>query len=128
MADTTTPKKILIVEDESSLIKALSAVFHKAGFEVETSSDGIEALQKLEHFKPDLILLDILMPRMNGFEFLEKIKQHENLKQIPALIYSNYMTDEYTKKGLCLGALEYIGKTDITLSELIEIIKKHINA
>lgn len=120
-------KKILIIEDEPTLVKALRVVFRNANFEMETSSDGVEALEKITKFTPDLILLDILMPRMNGFEFLEKLNQREEFKHIPVLIYSNYVTEEYKKRGLYLGALEYIGKTDITLSELIAIIKKYIN-
>ncbi|KKU33350.1 MAG: Response regulator receiver protein [Candidatus Azambacteria bacterium GW2011_GWB1_46_27] len=66
------------------------------------------------------------MPRMNGFIFLEKIKQDKNLKNIPVIIFSNYTTTEYVKKGLSLGAVDFIGKTSITLNELINKINGHL--
>ncbi|KKU21555.1 MAG: two component transcriptional regulator, winged helix family, two-component system, OmpR family, response regulator VicR [Candidatus Azambacteria bacterium GW2011_GWC1_46_13] len=118
--------KILLVEDEQNLVKALDIVFNKAGFEVTASFDGVDALDKLKQTNPDIILLDVLMPRMNGFIFLEKIKQDKNLKNIPVIIFSNYTTTEYVKKGLSLGAVDFIGKTSITLNELINKINGHL--
>lgn len=118
--------KILLVEDEQNLVKALNIVFDKAGFEVTASFDGVDALDKLKQTNPDIILLDVLMPRMNGFIFLEKIKQDKNLKSIPVIIFSNYSTPEYVKKGLSLGAVDFIGKTSITLNELINKINSHL--
>src|SRR3989344_3549721 len=81
---------------------------------------------QLKQTNPDIILLDVLMPRMNGFIFLEKIKQDKNLKNIPVIIFSNYTTTEYVKKGLSLGAVAFIRKTSITLNELINKINGYL--
>lgn len=119
--------KILIIEDDKSLIKALGIAFSVADFSVTTVSNGLEALDKIKRSKPDVILLDILMPKLNGFSFLEQIRQNEKIKDIPVIIFSNYGGDEYIKKGQQLGVIEYIEKTSITMSELTEKIKKYFN-
>lgn len=120
-------RKILIVEDEIPLVKALEGKFARAGFAVEVALDGIEALKKLKTSKPDLILLDMLLPRMDGFEFLEKLKKDKDLKDIPVVIFSNLTQESDMERGLSLGALEYIDKSKITIKGLVDKVGKYLN-
>ena len=122
-----TSKKILIVEDEI-IIKILKIKFELSGFQVDTAQDGAEAMVKLNQSQPDIILLDILMPKMNGFEFLEKIKKDERFKDIPVVIFSNLNAPSDIEKSKALGVLEYILKTDVTISELAEAVEKYLKS
>ncbi len=116
--------KILVAEDDKFLANAYRLKLVKAGFEVEVVSDGNELLSKLETFKPDLILLDLIMLVKDGFTVLAELKKGEH-KSIPVIIASNLGQSEDIKKGLSLGAIDYIVKSDTSLDELIEKINKH---
>lgn len=115
-------KKILIVEDNADLTDAYELVFGKEGFDVKTAYDGKQALELLKTFTPDIILLDIMMPYMNGFEFLQRI--HSSNQHARVVINSNLTQDAEIKKGLELGAVKYLRKSDHTVFELVEEIKK----
>lgn len=115
-------KKVLIVEDDTYLANAYRVKLTKAGFEVKNAFDGQEALDILQTYTPDIILLDIVMPRKDGFATLEEIKANEKWKNIPVILASNLGQREDREKGMSLGAVEFFTKTDFTLNNLIEKI------
>lgn len=112
-------KKILVVEDDTYLANAYRVKLTKAGFEVKNASDGDEALDILKTFNPDLILLDIVMPKKDGFVTLQEIKANEKWKNIPVILASNLGQREDREKGMKLGATEFFVKTDFTLNDLV---------
>ena len=119
-------RKILLVEDEKLLIDLYKKELEKEGFEVEVAENGIEAEKKLKSQKFDLVLLDILMPKMSGDELLEKIKKERFTEKVPFIVISNFDTPEIRKKVGYLGAKKYILKTDLTPKKLVEIVKKEL--
>ncbi|MBI2049376.1 response regulator [Candidatus Roizmanbacteria bacterium] len=120
-------KKILVVEDDNFLANAYRVKLNKAGFEVKNAYDGIEALSVLRTYIPDLILLDIVMPKKDGFATLEEIKKQDQLKNIPVILASNLGQKEDMDRGLKLGAIEFFVKTEFSLNNLIEKINKILN-
>lgn len=120
-------KKILIVEDDNFLANAYRVKLTKAGFEVKNAFDGIEAINALQTFIPDLILLDIVMPRKDGFATLKELKENEQFKNIPVILASNLGQKEDMDRGLKLGAVDFFVKTDFTLNNLIEKINILLN-
>lgn len=121
-------KKILVVEDDIYLANAYRVKLTKAGFEVKNAYDGDEALNVLQAFTPDLILLDIVMPQKDGFTTLKEIKANEKLKDIPVILASNLGQKEDRETGMKLGAYDFFIKTDFTLNNLIEKINNIIQA
>ncbi|MDF1498122.1 MAG: response regulator [Patescibacteria group bacterium] len=119
-------KKIMIVEDDRFLLKAYEIKFQQLNFDVVVAMNGNEGLKLAEKEVPSLILLDLMLPKMNGFEFLKKIKSDERLKEIPIIAVSNLGQKSDKDKALSLGAKEYLIKTDFTLEEIGEKIKKYI--
>lgn len=121
-----TQKKIAVVEDDEILLKALNIELLSDAYEVVSAKDGEIGLELIRKEKPDLILLDILLPKMNGFEVLEKIKKDEKTKNIPVIILSNLGQDADIEKGMKLGAKDYHVKASTDLSELSEKIEKYL--
>jgi len=121
-------KKILIIEDDPFLSEMYAAKFIENGFEVEVSSDGKSGLAKIEDFRPDLVLLDIVLPKMDGFEMLKKVKEKEELKEIPIVLLTNLGQKNEVEKGIALGAKEYIIKAHFTPTAVVakvnEILSK----
>jgi DNA-binding response OmpR family regulator len=115
--------KILIVEDDKFLRLLLERKLKNENFEVVGAEDGEEALEKIVTEKPDLILLDIILPKKSGFTVLEEINKDENLKRIPVFIISNLGQPEDIERGKNLGAKEYFVKAGLSLEELIKKIK-----
>lgn len=111
---------VLLVEDDELILKAMKSEFVKSGFVVKTATDGVQALKTLSTWIPSAVVLDILMPKKNGYEVLEKIKSEEALKGMPVLIASNLSQESDLQKGSKLSAAEFFVKSDIALSELIE--------
>ena len=117
-------KKIFIVEDEAALLYALEAKLRLEGFEVEVAADGEEALQRLKSYKPDLIILDIILPKMDGWEVLQQIRTNVKLTGVPVVIVTN-LTDKHSRdKGVELGAVNFLVKSDFDLEELVKKIKE----
>lgn len=117
------PKKILLIEDEKILIDLYRDGFTEAGFEMSVSLTAEEGLKAAKKEKPDLIILDILLPRENGIFFLEQFKKDPKIRSIPVVVLSNLDDPETRKKALKLGVKDYLIKTDYTPHELIEKIK-----
>lgn len=117
-------KSILLVEDDVFMLEILSEKLSKSGFDVNIAKDGEECIKVLESLKPDIILLDILMPKMDGIEVLRKVKVSLELSSIPVLVLSNLGQKEEVDRALGLGAKDYIVKSNFTTKEIVEKIKK----
>ena len=116
-------KKILIAEDESALREVLHDRFEKSGYEVEVAKDGAEVMPMVQKIKPDIILLDLVMPKKNGFEVLAELKAHPDYKVIPVIVISNLGGDEDIKKSLTLGAVDYFVKAQHPMKEIVEKVE-----
>ncbi len=121
------PKKILLVEDDPFLIDIYNTKLVDSGFEVEVAKKGDLALKKIEKVKPDLVLLDIVLPGMDGWEVLRKINEEDKGKSCKVVILSNLGQKEEVDKGLEMGALEYFIKAHYTPDEITKKIKKILN-
>ena len=117
-------EKILLIEDEKILLEMYSFKFSKDGFKVIQAKDGEDGLRLASKEKPNLILLDIIMPKMDGFTVLKKLKEGEATKEIPVILLTNLGQNEDMKKGLNLGALDYLVKANHTPTQVVEKIKK----
>ena len=117
-------KKILVIEDEQILLRALNVELLSQGFEVLSAKDGETGLRLINEEKPGLVLLDLILPKMHGFEVLKAIKSNEDTREIPVIILSNLGQDSDIKKGLELGAEGYFIKASTDLSELSKKINK----
>jgi len=116
-------QKILVVEDDKFLSSALRVKLEKSGFEVKTALDGQEGIEVLAAFTPDIILLDLIMPRKDGFAVLEYLKNSDALKKIPVIIISNLGQKDDIDRGMRLGARDYFIKSEIPLAEVVVKIK-----
>lgn len=117
-------KKILIVEDDPFISQMYKDKLRKEGYNVSIAQSGKEGLDFLKENKPDLILLDIVMPEMNGFEMLELAKKDKEIKNIPIILLTNLGQKEDIEKGLKLGADAYLIKAHFTPSEVIEKLEE----
>ena len=120
------PKKILIIEDEKIMLDLLERKLKLEGYEVFTASDGRAGLEEMRRVKPDLILLDIVMPRMGGLEVMEEMGKEKSLKEIPVIVISNSGQPVEIDKARALGAKDWLIKTEFDPQEVIEKVKKQI--
>ena len=118
--------KILIIEDDKFLRELIARKLTDENYEVEEAIDGEEGMKKVKTTKSDLILLDLILPGIDGFEVLSKIKEDPSLASIPIIILSNLGQREDVEKGLKLGAVDYLVKAHFTLDEIIAKIKKFL--
>jgi len=116
-------KKILFIEDEPTLQKTLGRALEQEGFEILSALDGKIGIKKAKENKPDLILLDLILPKMDGFEVLKHLKENEETKNIPVIILTNLENAEDIEKALSLGATTYLVKANYDLEEVIDKIK-----
>ena len=117
--------KILVAEDDKYLVRVYQTKFTKAGFEVRIGADGEEAEKILQTFMPDIILLDLMMPKKDGFEVLKDLKASEKFKNIPVIVTSNLAQPEDKQKALAMGANEYIVKSDIPIQGIVQKLQQY---
>lgn len=117
-------KKVLLVEDDPFLVDIYSTKFKESGFEIEVVQKGDEAFDKVKEIKPDIILLDILLPGTSGWDILKKIREDKKLKDIKVVILSNLGEEGEVEKGVFLGADKYIVKAYYTPAEVVKEVKK----
>lgn len=115
-------KKVLVVDDEPSIVKLVQVKLVKEGFEVVTAFNGQEALEKARNERPDLILLDVMMPKMSGHDVCAELKKDTTLKNIPVIMLTAVGEFEQQLKGLEIGAVEYITKP-FNPKQLVELIR-----
>jgi DNA-binding response OmpR family regulator len=115
--------KILIIEDDRFLRELMVRKLKMENLEVVEAEDGAEGLKKIKEEKPDLVLLDLILPEMDGFEVLEQKRKDEEIKNIPVIILSNLGQKEEIDRGLQLGAKDFLVKAHFSPSEIVEKIK-----
>lgn len=119
-------KSILLIEDDPFLIDIYVTKLGEAGFSVEVANDGQTALRNLEEKKPDMVILDIVLPKIDGWEILRKINSTPKLKDLKVIILSNLGQKEEVEKGINLGSIKYLIKAHYTPSEVVQEIKEII--
>ena len=118
--------KILFVEDESALQKTMNEILQQEGFEVLSAYDGKTGLETAQKEKPDLILLDLILPKMEGFEVLEHLKADEGTKQIPVIVLTNLEGVGDVDRALSMGATTYLVKANYELEEVVRKIRESL--
>ncbi len=116
-------KKVLIVDDEQDLVTLFSDVLESAGFVTEPAYDGSEVMALVKKDKPDLVLLDIKMPRVDGFEVLKSLRADPETKDVKIIMLSNMQGQEYVDNATSLGADDYWYKMNTHLLDLVEKVK-----
>ncbi|RBI69307.1 two-component system response regulator [Vreelandella sulfidaeris] len=114
--------KVLVVDDEPNIVLSLEFLMEQAGFEVVTAEDGEQALARVKDDQPDLLLLDISLPGISGFDVLERLRSEEATAQLPIIMLTAHGRDVEREKGMALGADDYITKPFSTQS-LVEKVK-----
>ncbi|MBI4079471.1 MAG: response regulator [Candidatus Levybacteria bacterium] len=128
MKPSDNTSKILIVDDEEMLLKALSDKFSTEGFTVISAKDGQDGLQSALREHPDVILLDVIMPKMDGVTMLKKLREDEWGKNVPVIILTNLSSIDKTYIPSDDKVYDYLVKTDWTLDELVEKVKEKLAA
>jgi len=123
MVGKTLKVKILVVEDEKVLNQIYKDKLNSSGFEVFTAFDGDEAIDMFNKNKPNLVLLDVMIPKKNGYEVLEEIRESEEGKDTPVIMVSNLSQDEDIKKAKDLGVNDFLLKSNIKISDMMDKIK-----
>jgi DNA-binding response OmpR family regulator len=121
-----TKKGILLIEDDEFLAELYATKLNLEGFEVALANTGEKGLKMIKDKKPDLVLLDIILPKMDGFEILKNVKADPGLKNIPIILLTNLSQKDEVKKGLELGAVDYLIKAHFMPSEVVKKIKNVI--
>ena len=119
-------KKILLVEDDTTLQETLGQVLRGEGFEVFQALDGEEGFKLASEKKPDLILLDLVLPKMSGFDVLKQLKETEEIKHIPVIVLTNLGSPEDIQKALYAGATTYLLKASYELDDVLAKVKKSL--
>jgi chemosensory pili system protein ChpA (sensor histidine kinase/response regulator) len=115
---------VMVVDDSLTVRKITSRMLTREGYEVATAKDGVDALQQLQEIKPDCILLDVEMPRMDGFEFARNVRADAGTKAIPIVMITSRTADKHRKHALELGVNEYMGKP-YQEDQLLALIRRY---
>ncbi len=118
--------KILIAEDEEILLDVLKEKFENENFKVFSASNGEEVLPLVKKVMPDIILLDILMPKVNGIDVLTLLKSDSDLAKIPVIMLTNLSEDTKIKEALGIGAVDYMVKTQHPINEVVEKVNQYV--
>ncbi|MFH1598479.1 MAG: response regulator [Patescibacteria group bacterium] len=116
-------QKILLIEDEKMLAEMYRTKFAKEGYKIDLAFDGDEGIRAAKAEKPDIILLDIILPKLDGFLVLKELKDDPVTKNIPVVLLSNLGQDEDIKKGKSLGANDYFVKANHTPAEIVDKVR-----
>ena len=116
--------KILLIDDDTVLLKLYSTKLNADGHQVQTATNGEAGLVLVGTFKPDIILLDLLMPKLNGFTFIETLNRQPITKAIPKIIFSSVANQEQINRLKTLGVTTYLNKIDTTPTQLVNIINQ----
>ena len=123
---TESKKRVLIVEDDEHISKVYEIKLAKEGIEVSVARDGDEAVTKINAEKPDIILLDLMIPKKDGFAVLEEIKKVPALAKIPVIVLSNLGQQSDQERAIALGANEYLIKVDYPIQDVIDKVKGYL--
>jgi DNA-binding response OmpR family regulator len=120
-------KKILFVEDEPNLQKAIGELLKQEGYQIFGAFDGAEGLEIAKKEKPNLILLDLILPKKDGFEVLKELKADKDLKDTPVIILTNLEGTGDVEKALDLGATTYLVKANYELDDILKLVKSNLS-
>jgi DNA-binding response OmpR family regulator len=118
--------KILVVEDDKFLREMISRKLEKEGYDVYQAIDGEKGEEKIKEVKPDIVLLDLILPGIDGFEVLERVKKDPEVAEVPIIILSNLGQKSEVERGLNLGAVDFLIKAHFTPAEIVRKIKEII--
>ncbi len=116
-------KKVLLVEDDKMILDMYTLKFTQEGYEVTQAENGKDGLEAAKKMVPDIVLLDIILPQMDGFTVLKSLKADPKLKDIPVVLLTNLGQDGDVKKGIELGAVDYLIKANFTPSQVVDKVK-----
>lgn len=116
-------QRILLIEDDKMLLDMYAGKFIREGYEIMTAENGSEGLKLAKEQKPDLILLDIILPKLDGFSALKEIRKDETIKNTPVILLTNLGQDQDIQKGKALGADDYFVKANHTPTEVVEKVR-----
>jgi len=119
-------KSVLIVEDEGAMQRALKNKLENAGYSVMTAADGTEALEQMRSGKPDLVLLDLIMPKLDGISVLREVKADEALKAIPVIILTNLSSGDKVAEAMQLGTFDFLVKANYSLDDVLGKVQERI--
>lgn len=122
--DETIGKSVLIIDDDMTLREMYDEYLKASGFLVVTAQDGEEGLQQAKQSKPSAILLDLMMPKMNGIEVLRRLKADDELKSIPVIVFTALIQDLEKQESFAAGASEYVVKTEVTPKSILTKIQE----
>ena len=117
--------RVLLVDDDPAIVRLLELNFRFEGFEVETASRGEEALQKASAVRPDAIVLDVMMPGVDGWEVVERLRDDPALAETPVVFLSARAKDEDRTRGYALGVVDYVTKP-FDVAELVDVVRRHL--
>jgi len=118
--------KILMIEEDRFLRKIYRDKFSRLDFDFLEATNGEEGLNKIIYEKPDLVILDLMLPKKNGFDVLIDIKRNKNTQSIPVIILSNLGQESDIKRGISLGAEDYLVKTEVSLSDVVDRVREQL--
>jgi len=119
-------KKILVIEDDEMISSMYKTKFEDNGYIVFTANNGVEGLEIAKRERPDIIMLDIILPQLDGFSVLKELKENSETKEVPVVMLTNLGTEEDKEKGDRLGAAGYLVKANLTPAEVSKEIKKYL--
>jgi CheY-like chemotaxis protein len=119
---------VLIVEDDPLMLRMYQKIFTFEKFDVEVAKDGEEGLEKVKKLKPTIVLLDVMMPKLNGFQVLEKLKVDPDTKGIPVVMLTNLASEKDAENAMLKGAVKYIVKSQYEPKQITDMVKEIITA
>lgn len=119
--------KVLIIDDDPFILDMYVLKFKESGFNIETAHDGKDGLKQIDSYHPDIILLDVVMPAMDGFDVLQELKKKAMSPQPKVILLTNLGQKEDVDRGMQLGADDYIIKAHFTPSEVVDKVRKSLN-
>ncbi|NCF75390.1 MAG: response regulator [Xanthomonadaceae bacterium] len=119
-------KKVLLIEDDEMLLDMYNLKFLESGFDVVKARNGLDGYESAKKNNPDIILLDIILPQMDGFAVMEKLKQNKNTKNIPVFFLTNLKQEEDVERGKKLGAAGYLVKATLTPTQILKKVKEFL--
>jgi DNA-binding response OmpR family regulator len=123
-AENSQSKKVLIVDDDEFLLEMYALKFRQSGFAVDVAENGKKALEKITESAPDILLLDVVMPSVDGFQVLQEIKSRKLAPNAIVIMLTNLGQKDDTERGISLGADDYVVKAHFTPSEVVEKVRK----
>ena len=120
-------KKVLIVEDDQIVANIYRHKFSVDGFEVEIALDGRAGLEKARHFRPDAIILDLMLPKMSGVDFMKEIRAQPDFQQLPVIVFSNSYLSNMVQEAWKAGATKCLSKSNCTPRQVVEVVRSTLS-